>query len=209
MTTMVSQHFRSGVVAAAIGTAMVFGLVISMNEFADRSSYDDGERQTSFVLQAPPPPEQAPEPEPEPEPPMDDLVPPPPLADLSADVGSVDIPVPGLDNRALDAAAMGDNNGDLVMTDDSVDDPPRPTRQAPMKYPTDAKRKGVEGYVTLSLLINETGDVRQVRVLESEPAGVFDLAAVDAVRQWHFEPARYQGEQVKVWARQKISFNLD
>lgn len=207
MKLTLAAHHRHGALSALIGTLLVFGLVISMNEFSERNNYDDRARQTDFVVHMPPPPEQPVEPEPEP--PMEELAPPPPLASLSSDIGSVDIPVPGLDNRALDAAAMGDNDGDLVMTDDSVDDPPRPTRQVPMKYPPDAKRAGIEGYVTLSLLISEQGEVRQARVLEAEPAGVFDVAATEAVRQWHFEPARYQGERVRVWARQKIRFDLD
>ncbi len=97
----------------------------------------------------------------------------------------------------------------MVMTDETVDTPPQATRQVAMQYPADAKRKGVEGYVTLSLLIDDQGQVQRVRVLESQPAGTFDQSAIDAVRQWNFEPAKYKGQSVRVWARQTIRFNLD
>jgi periplasmic protein TonB len=45
-------------------------------------------------------------------------------------------------------------------------------------------------------------------VLESQPAGVFDAAAVAGVQQWRFEPASYRGENVRVWARQRVRFDL-
>ena len=97
---------------------------------------------------------------------------------------------------------------DLVMTDDTVDKPPQPVRQTAMQYPPKAKAQGVEGYVLVSLLIGDNGEVQKVRVLESEPGGVFEQTAVNAIRQWRFQPAQYQGKNVKVWARQKIRFNL-
>jgi protein TonB len=204
------RHRLLGAAAALSGTAVVFGLVIAMNEFSEGLPYDDRPQATSFEVSAPPPP---PEPEPEPRPrqevqPVD--APPPPLAELSSEVGGVDIPVPGLDDSELDQSAVdGGADKDLVMTDETVDTPPRPTEQVPMKYPSEAKRKGIQGYVTLSLLIGDDGHVQRVRVLESEPHGIFDEAASDAVRQWAFEPAQYKGQSVKVWARQTIRFALN
>lgn len=52
------------------------------------------------------------------------------------------------------------------------------------------------------------GSVRQTQVLESSPSGVFDDAALQGVRSWQFEPAKYKGDSVRVWAKQKIRFDL-
>ncbi|MDZ7829414.1 MAG: TonB family protein [Halofilum sp. (in: g-proteobacteria)] len=37
---------------------------------------------------------------------------------------------------------------------------------------------------------------------------MFEREALESVRNWQFEPARYQGQRVRVWARQKIRFDL-
>jgi protein TonB len=50
--------------------------------------------------------------------------------------------------------------------------------------------------------------VEKVKVLESQPAGVFDEVAVSGVQTWKFEPASYKGENVRVWAKQRVRFDL-
>lgn len=57
--------------------------------------------------------------------------------------------------------------------------PPKP------KYPASAK--GVEGWVRVEFYVTPEGKTERVRVLSSEPAGVFDAAAVDAMESARFE----------------------
>ena len=57
--------------------------------------------------------------------------------------------------------------------------PPRP------KYPSSAK--GVEGWVRVEFYVTPGGKTERVRVLSSEPAGVFDAAAVEAMEGARFE----------------------
>jgi protein TonB len=45
-------------------------------------------------------------------------------------------------------------------------------------------------------------------VLEASPPGVFDDVAVAGVQTWRFEPAQYRGEAVRVWATQRVRFDL-
>ncbi len=50
---------------------------------------------------------------------------------------------------------------------------------------------GVSGYVKVYLVIDVYGEVSQVRILTSEPTGYgFEEAALKAVREWKFEPAK-------------------
>ena len=205
------RHYASATATMIFGTVIVFGVVITMNELASGPEKRDAGQETSFRVEKPekeppPPPPSKPEPQEQPSNPT----PPPPLANLDSAIGSVDIPLPGVDMANLsdlgDSSLSADKN--LVMTDETVDTPPRPIKQVPMQYPPGAKARGVEGHVVISLLISQTGEVRKVRVLESEPAGVFEEVALQAIRQWRFEPAKYQGENVKVWARQRIRFDL-
>lgn len=107
-------------------------------------------------------------------------------------------------------ALLGDvNKDDMVMTDDTVDSLPNPVKRSPIEYPKKARKLGITGYVLMNLLISKDGHVQKVKVLESNPEGVFDEVAVAAVNSWEFKPAEYQGKPVKVWAKQKIRFDLN
>lgn len=66
--------------------------------------------------------------------------------------------------------------------------------------PGRAAEYGVEGAVTLQVLVRRDGAVGEVRVLRVEPEG-WDLgeAAARAVEQWRYEPARRDGEPVDAW----------
>lgn len=202
----------AAVASMLLGSVLVLGSVVLINrlfEDLDRSRAAD-ENQIVFnrkqaekeqVLQKPrvkPPPRRTPR------------LAPPPLSGLGLELSGIDFGLPGYDLsdlNSLEGGLLGDTDG-LVMTDDTVDDPPRATFQAPMAYPPRAKARGVKGYVVLSLLIGVTGDVEQVSVIESFPEGVFDEAALQGINQWKFEPAIYQGQAVRAWARQRIRFDL-
>lgn len=99
--------------------------------------------------------------------------------------------------------------GDVVMTEDTVDEIPRASYRPPLKYPDYARKRGLGGYVLLNLLVDKTGNVQDVRLLNSEPAGVFDQVAMESVKEWSFDPATYKGSPVKVWVKQRIAFNLN
>ncbi len=53
-------------------------------------------------------------------------------------------------------------------------------------YPQRAKMAGVEGNVKLEFGVTQDGGVSNVKVVGSTPAGVFDTAAITALKQWHF-----------------------
>ena len=51
-----------------------------------------------------------------------------------------------------------------------------------------ARRARVTGTVIVEAIINEQGDIENVRVLKGQPMGL-DQAAVEAVKTWMFKPA--------------------
>ena len=55
--------------------------------------------------------------------------------------------------------------------------------------------KKIEGYVKVAYDVSVDGSVTNVRVVESDPPGVFDEAAVAAVRTWRFHPAIDDGKR--------------
>jgi protein TonB len=95
------------------------------------------------------------------------------------------------------------------LNENNVDRRPTPRVRTNVAYPEAARAKNLTGYVTLNLLIGEDGNVRNVKVLSANPTGVFEEAAVNAVRNWVFDPAMNQNRRVEVWAKQTIRFNLN
>ncbi|MGB0898113.1 MAG: TonB family protein [Psychrobium sp.] len=58
------------------------------------------------------------------------------------------------------------------------------------RYPIQAARNGVEGYVEMTFDILENGSVTNINVSESQPKGVFDKEAVRALARWKYLPAK-------------------
>jgi protein TonB len=69
-----------------------------------------------------------------------------------------------------------------------------------------ARDSHVEGGVILDLIIDEHGTVTSTRVLKS--VALLDQAAIDAVRQWRFTPARLNGEAIPIVMTVTVSFRL-
>lgn len=90
--------------------------------------------------------------------------------------------------------------------------PPRPIESCRVlpKYPEAELRAGVEGTVLLSTEVKSDGKVGSVEVkqgVEGHPA--FATAALAAVRQWCFEPARKNGEAIPVTIVVPVRFQLE
>jgi periplasmic protein TonB len=73
-------------------------------------------------------------------------------------------------------------------------------------YPAEARAKGIEGTVALEIIVGANGAVEQIEVL-SGPS-ILAKAAMDAVRQWKYDPTYIKGEAVKVVTRVDVSFRL-
>ena len=88
------------------------------------------------------------------------------------------------------------------------EEPPKLIKMVKPQYPEIAREDGVDGKVILTLIVDEEGDVIQAEVIISEPADIFDEAALTAVRQYKFEPAKSHGKAIKVQMGQTIVFTL-
>jgi protein TonB len=205
-----TRSLMSGVLFMVVGSTLVIGTLLMINRLAEAPERNLEEASSSFSV------ERAPEPPPqrvvrrEPPPPQRSRAEAPPMVSLDSSLSGIDFGIPGMDAgdlSSLQDQLLGDT-ADVVMTDDSVDTPPRAVYQAPLDYPRSARSQGLQGYVVLSLLISAAGEIEKVQVLEAEPSGIFEQSAIQGVQNWRFEPAQYQGRSVKVWARQRIRFDL-
>lgn len=196
--------------STALGLVLVLGSVLWMNR---KSALPSGESGTAIAQisserkEKPKPTREVPKRQP---PKRPQRAPAPPSVDLGGSLAGLDFGLPQYeadDLGAMQDSLLGDAK-DVVMTSESVDVPPRPTLQTAIPYPLRAKAQGIEGYVVLSVLISPTGQVERAKVIEAQPAGIFDDAALNGIRAWKFEPASYQGAAVRVWATQRVRFDL-
>lgn len=85
------------------------------------------------------------------------------------------------------------------------------SRAAP-KYPSRALKKGTEGWVQVSFVIDSTGKPINIKVVDAMPNnGTFDNAAINAVKKWRFSPARNEETGQPVQSKElktKVSFKL-
>ena len=92
--------------------------------------------------------------------------------------------------------APGASGGPMVMIEPS--------------YPQAAKRKGIEGHVTLRYDISKWGKPINVEVVSAEPRGVFERAAKRALKKWKYRVREVDG-QLEMIPKQKVTltFELD
>ncbi len=75
-------------------------------------------------------------------------------------------------------------------------------------YPALARERGLEGRVVVRLLIGADGVPAEIRVSQSSGFESLDSAAIDAVRQWRFDPARRAGVAVSEERLAPVVFRL-
>lgn len=71
-------------------------------------------------------------------------------------------------------------------------------------YPPDALAAGIEGYVELQFVVDMSGAVSAPEVIASEPAGVFDRVALDAIARWRYTRPTQEPQTVT----ERIEFNV-
>ena len=91
---------------------------------------------------------------------------------------------------------------------DEVDQKPVSIGVLKPPYPFSARRKGIEGYVTVQFLVDKTGKAREVKILDAKPAGIFDRSVHKTVPRWRFKPGKKGGRPVDTWVKITIRFEL-
>jgi protein TonB len=82
------------------------------------------------------------------------------------------------------------------------------TNPAPI-YPRMARRRGYQGNVVLKVLVSRNGSVSDLKVSTSSGYPVLDQAAIDSVKKWTFVPGMRGHENVEMWVRVPIRFELE
>jgi len=102
---------------------------------------------------------------------------------------AVEIAKPGVDARiqiGQPSINVGGSDRDVI-----------PLVRIQPDYPARAASRGVEGWVKVQFTITPAGTVRDPVVVDSEPEGTFDKAAINAVLRWKYNPKVEDGVAVE------------
>jgi TonB family protein len=76
-------------------------------------------------------------------------------------------------------------------------------------YPPGAEAAGIEGTVLLRAVVSMQGDLLGISLMSTSVDAELAKAAMDAVRQWHYQPTLLNGAPVEVVTTIAVTFRLD
>lgn len=65
-------------------------------------------------------------------------------------------------------------------------------------YPRRALQRGIEGFVDVEFTVTKQGSVRDPKVIQASPEGLFEQAAIDATLKYKYKPRVVNGEAMEV-----------
>jgi len=142
--------------------------------------------------------------------------------DAEPDMSSVGMTggVPG----GVAGGSMGGVLGGVIGGMGGAPPPPKPHQTGPIKvggnvqaarilnrvqpqYPPLARQTRISGTVRLHAIISKDGSIQQLEVISGHP--LLQQAALDAVRQWRYQPTLLNGEPVEVDTTIDVIFSLN
>jgi TonB family protein len=87
---------------------------------------------------------------------------------------------------------------------------PEPLATAQPVYPRRALTRGIEGWAEVEYTISEAGQVEDVAVVDANPVGIFDRAAIKAISKWQYQPQKVNDKSVRViQLRHRFQFQVE
>ena len=191
---------------AAFVTLLLLILMVSLIEFSDKSlnkekriklpdiHMPEVELEIQRIIEKPEKPKVDETPPPEiPEQDFDKI-------DGNAEVGQVAAPGRIKTNLDLDiGAGLQATDGEYL-----------PIVKVAPQYPRRALSRGIEGYVIVEYTVTKQGTVKDPKVVEGKPEGVFNNAAIKSALRYKYKPRVVNGEPIEVsGVRTKITFELE
>jgi protein TonB len=94
-----------------------------------------------------------------------------------------------------------------IVSAKEADEPVQMTKKPSPDYTREARRNGVQGFVTLKVLLAANSKVSRVRVLKGLPAGLTENA-IRAACKIQFRPATKGGRPASTWVTVEFAFRL-
>jgi TonB family protein len=103
-------------------------------------------------------------------------------------------------------AMVGGVVGGVIELKD-LEKPPKLIKKVDPVYPEEAKKQGIQGVVVIEATTDEQGNVIKGKILKSE-SSLLNQSAVDALKQWKYEPVYKEGKPVGITFTVTITFKL-
>lgn len=108
---------------------------------------------------------------------------------------------------SLDRILDTDDIGEAVVSAKDSDKRATITGKPKPTYTMEARRNGIQGFVTLKVLLSGRGKVARIRVIKGLPAGLTENAIRTACKL-EFKPAMKAGQAVAEWVTVEYVFRL-
>ena len=199
-------RFLTSLIIGAVVTFVLFLIMALLVKGSGERRVVDQERIVIELNTTPPDSDtqtRRPPPPPPPPPPAQPPKAPQPEPESANAAGAIGFNMPGL-NLGSGAGGLGDPSS--MMRDGDA----TPIVRIEPRYPVQAARDGLQGWVRLRFSIMEDGSVDEVEVIEAEPRRVFDREAIRALRRWKYSPKVVDGKALKQTGMQvQLDFTLD
>jgi protein TonB len=73
-------------------------------------------------------------------------------------------------------------------------------------YPAAAQSRGIEGSCMVEYTVTTTGTVRDVKVIEATPAGIFNKVSIAAAKKSKYRPRVVDGEPIEVYGVRTVYY---
>lgn len=90
-----------------------------------------------------------------------------------------------------------------------LDAPLTTLTRIPPVYPMRARRRGIEGSVSVSFIVDEEGNVRNITIVKAEPPDIFEDSVRRCISGWRFKPGTVDGMPVQTRVETVVRFELD
>ena len=121
--------------------------------------------------------------------------PPPPMEQPQMEAANPNNATSGMDFGA-DVTSDLSLDGGLAL--ESGDGEYLPIVRVAAVYPRRALQRGIEGFVDVEFTVTKQGSVRDPKVIQASPEGLFEQAAIDATLKYKYKPRVVNGEAMEV-----------
>jgi len=145
---------------------------------------------------------------------------PPPLQqvdELKTNPASQDEPPPVNAERNQDYRCTEDRSLARILETDATDEPVLSAKEVDARtvitakprpsYTKEARRNGIQGFVTLKVMCSAAGKITRVRIIKALPAGLTENG-IRAACKMEFKPAMKDGRPVAQWLTVEYVFRL-
>lgn len=102
---------------------------------------------------------------------------------------------------------VGDTSN-VILTADTLDAQPQRLNQVVPTYSSSLKRRGIEGHVDVSIVIDMSGRVTSAKVITADPPDVFNESAIRAAKKMRFTKPTKNGQAVTTRKIQGFDYTL-